>query len=141
MAKGDAEAEGEFDPTAPPAIPAVSGSEGPLWAEDDDGNAIPQYALSDIQGIPLIIDEARTFPSQFVEPGDPPRDYVVVKFRFAKAKKGPGIGITATTRTGSAQVVELLAQAELPVTGKFVTKTSRAGREYAALVPPDAEEA
>ncbi len=138
MAKGT-EAE-EFDPTAPPDIPPpVSGNEGPLWSVDDQENPIPQYALSDIQKIPLYVDDVRFFPSQFVEPGQPPRDYVVVKFRFAHPKKAStkGTGITATTRTGSPQVVELLRDAALPVTGMFVTKVSKAGREYAALVAPE----
>lgn len=124
----------EFDPTAPPDIPPpVSGNEGPLWAETDDGTAIPQYALSDIQNIPLYVDDAKFFPSQFVEAGDPPRDYAVLLFRFADTGK------VATTRTGSPQVVELLQGASLPVSGKFVTKVSRAGRDYAALVPPTEE--
>ncbi len=125
----------EFDPTAPPVIPPpVSGTEGPLWAETADGTTIPQYALSDIQRIPLYVDDAKFFPSQFVEAGQEPREYAVILFRFADTSK------VATTRTGSPQVVELLQGASLPVSGMFVTKVSRAGREYAALVPPESED-
>lgn len=124
----------DFDPTAPPDIPPpVTGNEGPLWAETNEGVPIPQYALSDIQNIPLYVDDAKFFPSQFVEAGQEPRNYVVVLFRFADSGK------VATTRTGSPQVVELLQGASLPVSGKFITKVSRAGREYAALVPPTEE--
>ncbi len=130
------DSKAEFDPNAVPDIPpAVPSSEGPLWAETDDGTPIPQYPLSKLQRLPLAIQDAKFFPSQFVEQGQEPRDYAVILFRFVHALKGDGPGIVATTRTGSPQVVELLKAASLPVSGMFVTKTSRAGREYAALVP------
>ena len=132
------DADQEFDPNAPPEIPPpVPSNEGPLWAETDDGTAIPQYPLSKLQRIPIVLEDAKFFPSQFVEAGDDPRDYAVILFHFVTALKGKGPGVTATTRTGSPQVVELLRGASFPVSGMFVTKTSRAGRDYAALVPPE----
>jgi hypothetical protein len=133
-----AEEPEEFDPTAPPEIPPpVPSNEGPLWGETDEGVEIPQYPLSKLQSIPIVLEDAKFFPSQFVESGQEPRDYAVVLFHFLHALKGKGPGVVATTRSGSSQIVELLKAATFPAVGMFVTKTSRAGREYAALVPPE----